>query len=74
MVDEASINAWVFLTKTKSPPIEIIDFFLNHSSLKFGTRRIRTDQGGKFALSKKFRNHVIKHTYVLETTVSNYLF
>ena len=48
IVDEASRFIWVFLTKSKDPPIDIIDKFLQ----KFGHADggcIRTDQGGELA-------------------------
>jgi hypothetical protein len=47
-VDEASQYIWVFLTKSKDPPLEIIDTFLD----RFGHRNggsIRSDQGGELA-------------------------
>ena len=45
IVDEASRYIWVFLTKSKEPPLDIIDTFLD----RFGHRNggsIRSDQGG----------------------------
>jgi hypothetical protein len=48
IVDEASRFIWVFLTKSKDPPIDIIDKFLQ----KFGHTdggSICTDQGGELA-------------------------
>ncbi len=48
IVDEASRYIWVFLTKSKEPPLEIIDTFLD----RFGHRNggsIRSDQGGELA-------------------------
>ena len=47
-MDEASRFMWVFLTKSKDPPLDIIDQFL----WKFchdGDGSIRSDQGGKLA-------------------------
>ena len=46
--DEASRYIWVFLTKSKEPPLDIIDTFL----ARFGHRNggsIRSDQGGELA-------------------------
>jgi len=68
IVDEASRYIWVFLTKSKEPPLNIIDTFLDH----FGHRNggsIRSDQGGELALS--FANSDLllrKHKYVVEPT------
>ncbi len=48
IVDEASRYMWVSLTKTKEPPLDIIDTFLD----RFGHRNggsVRSDQGGELA-------------------------
>ena len=48
VVDKATRYAWIFLTKTKQPPVGIISLFLE----KFGHRdggMIRVDQGGELA-------------------------
>ena len=48
IVDEASRYIWVFLTKSKDPPIDIVESFLG----KFGHAEggiVRTDQGGELA-------------------------
>ena len=55
IVDEASRYIWVFLAKSKEPPLDIIDTFLDH----FGHRNsgsIRSDQGGKLARSFAYSN------------------
>ena len=68
IVDEASRYMWVFLTQSKSPPIDIIDTFLS----RFGHERggsIRTDQGGELARSFALSDKVLRsHNYVLEPT------
>lgn len=64
IVDEASRFIWVFLTKSKDPPIDIIDKFLQ----KFG-HAICTDQGGKLAGSSALSNMILRnHSYVFEPT------
>jgi hypothetical protein len=50
IVDEASRYVWVFLTKTKTPPLDIIDLFLSRFGHDCGGS-ICTDQGGEVARS-----------------------
>ena len=68
IVDEASQYIWVFLTKSKEPPLDIIDTFLD----RFGHRNggsIRLDQGGKLARSFAYSDLLLqKHKYVVEPT------
>ena len=68
IVDEASRFIWVFLTKSKDPPIDIIGKFLQ----KFGHANggcIRTDQGGDLAGSSALSDMVLcNHSYVVEPT------
>ena len=55
IVDSKTRQVWVFNTKTKEPPIQIVDLFLQRYGLKDGTQRyIRTDLGGKLANSQAF--------------------
>ena len=53
IVDEASCYVWVFLTRNKSPPLNIVDEFLKTHGLPDGGF-IRTDQGGELAGSQSF--------------------
>ena len=68
IVDEASRFIWVFLTKSKDPPIDIIDKFIQ----KFGHANggsIRTDQGGELAGSSVLSDMVLRtHSYIFEPT------
>jgi len=53
VVDKATRYAWIFLTKTKNPPVGIISLFLE----KFGNEKggmIRVDQGGELARSEEW--------------------
>ena len=53
IVDEVSRFMWVFLTKSKEPPLDIARAFL----ARFGHDNggiIRTDQGGELARSATF--------------------
>ncbi len=68
VVDEASRYIWVFLTKSKDPPLDIIDMFLDHFGLKIGSS-IQSDQGGELARSVAFFDMLLrKHKYVIEPT------
>ena len=53
IVDEASHYIWVFLTHSKSPPLNILDEFLKTHGLPDGGF-IRTDQGGELTGSQAF--------------------
>ena len=68
IVDEASRYIWVFLTKSKEPPLDIIDTFLD----RFGHRNggsIRSDQGSELARSFAYSDLLLrKHKYVVEPT------
>ena len=68
IVDEASRYIWVFITKFKEPPLDIIDTFLD----RFGHRNggsIRSDQGGELARSFAYSDLLLqKHKYIVEPT------
>jgi hypothetical protein len=69
IIDSKARHAWVFNTKTKEPPIQTVDLFLQQYGLKDGTQRyVRTDLGGELANSSVFRDLIAKHGYILETT------
>jgi hypothetical protein len=68
VVDEASRYIWVFLTKSKEPPLDIIDTFLDRFGHVNGCL-IRSNQGGELARSLAFSNLLLrKHKYVIEPT------
>ena len=66
VIDEASRCAWVFLTKSKDPPIDIVRAFLMlHGHSDGGC--IRTDQGGELASCSAFRDLLMREfRYCLE--------
>jgi hypothetical protein len=68
VIDEASRMAWVFLTKSKDPPIDIVRAFLTlHGHSDGGC--VRTDQGGELASSGAFRDLLMREfSYSLEPT------
>jgi hypothetical protein len=68
IVDEASWYIWVFLTKSKDPPIDIVETFL----ARFGHADggvVCTDQGGELVRSSEFSDPILQnHQYVIEPT------
>jgi hypothetical protein len=71
VVDEASRHIWVFLAKTKEPPIDIIDTFLDRCGHELGGL-ICTDQSDELARSFAFTDMLLrKHKYVIEPTSAN---
>ena len=71
IVDEYTRFIWVFPTKSKSPPFDIIDQFLTQYKRSSGMRRVRTDLGKELARSKLVRATIAKHGYILEQTAPN---
>ena len=71
ILDERTRYHWVFLTKTKSPPIDILNVFLTAHGIKEGNRTIRIDQGGKLVTSAYFRAKALECDYLVETTGSD---
>jgi hypothetical protein len=68
IVDKCSRYMWVFLRKSKEPPVNLVKAFLAiHGSQVGGA--IRTNQGGELAQSTSFRTNVYKATkYAIEPT------
>ena len=55
MTDAASRFTWMFLTKTKEPPIETLNTFMTQHGLTDKIPKlVQTDQGGELARSKAF--------------------
>ncbi len=68
IINEASRYAWVFLTQSKDPPVDIVCAFLTLRGHPNG-RCIRTDQGGELASSEAFRDLLLwEFWYTLEPT------
>jgi len=68
IVDEASRIVWVFLTNSKSPPLDIVkEFLVQHGHDDVGS--VRTDQGGELARSSAFQDMLLRDFhYTLEPT------
>ena len=68
IVDEATRHVWVFLTKSKDPPVDIAADFLKRFGLADGGM-IRCDQGGELARSNLFCTTMQRdHGYIIEPT------
>ena len=68
IVDETSKFVWIFLRKSKEPPIDLVSHFLQMYGRRSGGV-IRCDQGGELARSSAFRETMMeKHLYVVEPT------
>lgn len=59
VVDEASRYIWVFLTKSKEPPLDILDSFLDRFGHVNGGS-IRSDQGGELARSFAYSDLLLR--------------
>jgi hypothetical protein len=55
VVDELSKYSWIFLTKSKDPPIELTKLFLKEYAHAEGGKIRRCDQGGELARSAEWR-------------------
>jgi transposase InsO family protein len=69
IMDRKTRYLWVFLTKTKKPPIDIIAKFLKeHGHPTAHNHTIRTDKGGELWGSQEFRTVVNDHGYIMDPT------
>jgi hypothetical protein len=71
IVDEVSKHSWIFLTKTKDPPIGLTKIFMReYCNADEGF--IRCDQGGELARSTKWRTAMLtEFQYKVEPTGAN---
>lgn len=56
VVDRATRYKWIFLSKSKKPPIAMVRGLLQRLDCKATERYIMTDQGGELARSEEFRS------------------
>ena len=68
IVDEFTKMIWIYLCKSKEPPIDVILAHLDRYGAKEGF--IRVDQGGELAKCKDFVTAMLKCHYVVEPTSS----
>jgi hypothetical protein len=65
---EASQYIWVFVTKSKEPPLDILDTYLDRFGHEHGGL-VCTDQGGELTCLFAFSDMLLrKHNYVVEPT------
>jgi dUTP pyrophosphatase len=69
VIDRKTRYTWIFLTKTKHPPIKIFEQFLKeHGHPTAPHRTIRSDKGGELWGSQAFREVMLRHGYIMEPT------
>lgn len=69
VIDRATRYLWVYLTKSKAPPIAAVNKLLQFYGPQVkGDKVIRTDLGGELARSHAFQKLVDDNNYRLETT------
>ena len=68
VVDRVTRYTWIFLAKTKHPPIETVRQLLNKFKSDNPNRTVRTDQGGELGHSSKFSTMVAECGFSLEET------
>jgi dUTP pyrophosphatase len=73
IVDRATRYKWLFLTRTKHPPLDEIKTVLSKCAHLGNTLNctVRTDQGGELGKSHKFQELVKEYKYTYEPTGSN---
>ena len=68
IVDRVSRHIWIFLTTSKSPPIEIARSVLRKFKCSNPHRSVRTDQGKELGKSSAFQQMVHEERFALELT------
>ncbi len=69
IIDRTTWYIWVFLSKYKTPRIDIIKTFLKtHGAQHLAQQCIRTDEGGELWGSHEFQRAVQKSGFILEPT------
>ena len=75
IIDRKTRYLWVFLTKTKKPPLDIFTHFLKeHGHPSASNRTIRSDKGGELWGSESFRQVVLDAGYIMEPTAPDAAF
>jgi hypothetical protein len=63
---------WIFLTKTKQPPLPIVQCFLQEHGNQTTTKHtIHTDEGGELWGSEEFKSVIDAAGYILEPTAAD---
>ena len=72
IIDRRTRYTWVFLTKTKKPPIQIFKQFLKeHGHPSAHHKTIRCDKGGELQGSQAFKEVIAEANYIMEPTAPN---
>ena len=71
IVDRVTRYAWIYLTISKSPPINIVQRVLHKFKSSDNHRTVRTDQGKELGRSAAFQAMVHKEGFSLEMTGSD---
>jgi hypothetical protein len=70
IIDKATRYMWVFVTKSKTPPLEAVEMILTKFKSTHSHRTVRTDQGGELGKSSDFTALIAKCGFSLEVTGS----
>jgi len=69
IIDRKTRYVWVFLTKTKTPPLKIFGQFLkDHGHPTAQNRTVRSDRGGELWGSQAFRDVVQQAGFIMDPT------
>jgi len=74
-VDAATRCTWVFLCKSKDPPVDILKLLLKqHGTASQAVKTVRVDQGGELGRSSAFRKAVAESGCIMELAGSDSAF
>ena len=68
VIDRATRYIWVYLTKTKHPPIAQVNGLLQKFKGVYSNAKVTTDQGKELGASKLFQQMIKENDYTLEVT------
>jgi len=68
ITDAKTRYTWVYLSKTKEPPVDFLRAFLDQYGLDSGYRAVRLDQGGELWRSSDMCTLLQTAKYVMEPT------
>jgi hypothetical protein len=69
VIDRATRYTWIFLSRTKAPPVNLLKGFLTtHGTRHSVLKRIRTDKGVELWGSHEFQRTMKELNYILEPT------
>jgi dUTP pyrophosphatase len=71
VIDRVTRYTWIFLSKTKQPPVATIKQLLTKFKSDNPNRTVRTDQGGELGHSTEFSNMIAECGFTLEETGSD---